>query len=140
MVQEEIEKKLQQEKNFFKEIKALAEKTKDPKTIHQLIQVEDIIHGLNISRDFGKKKPRFETLSKSLMNNKFITENDLICLFEVLNGRYEMSTCTYKEYIKSQINKLCVVTIKRGFINAKSIIFANHPNIKRVKEIAELLD
>lgn len=138
MGEHEIKKKMESNASFLNEAKALAASTEDEKEIHELMNLEDIIHGINIRRDL-KNKTRFGTLSHSLIKNSFLTEDDFIYLFEVLQGRYEMSSCAYKDYVKGQINELCIEAIERNFNNVRAMVFAKHPAIKNLKAIRERL-
>ncbi|AHB41152.1 TPA: hypothetical protein DIC40_02835 [Patescibacteria group bacterium] len=138
MGENEIKQKMESNTSFLNETKALAISTEDAKEIHELMNLEDLIHGINIRRDL-KNKTRFGTLSPSLIKNSFLTEDDFMYLFEVLQGRYEMSSCAYKDYVKAQINELCVEAIKREFISVRAMVFAKHPAIRNLKAVRELM-
>ena len=134
----EFVRKIEQDKSFFEEVKNLAEKTGTKREIHELINLEDLIHGINLERD-AKKEKKFELLTKHLLKNPNMDEDDFSYLFSILQSRYEMSVCTYREKVKSLINDICAAAIKRGFDDVCVMIYARHPGIRNVKAIRELM-
>lgn len=137
MEQNEVKNKIESDDSFLKEIRKLAKEVQDQKKIHELINLEDLIHDININR-VVRKESKFDTISKILVKNLSLSEDDFILLFEILQSNYETSFSEYKEYVKSQINNLCVEAIKRDFEICRSMVFAKHSTIKHLNAIIEL--
>lgn len=86
-----------------------------------------------------KKKP-FVTISDCLLKNKFVNEDDLTYLFEVINNQFEVATLEYRGKLKKSINSICAESIKRGFENLRVMIFAKHEGIQNCKAVSDLIN